>query len=78
MCSQELIRRLLQPDHKVEDNSENGGGEDGDGEIDQGQSQGLNEGMVQGGLLMSGNDGTLRVESRNFSHRRQRRKQKSA
>jgi hypothetical protein len=66
--AQELAGRALKAGHEVNDDAEEGHDNQGNGDVHEGMRESFDEWMVQGGLLVSHNDGSLRVESGNFRH----------
>ena len=67
--AQELASRALKSDHEVEDDAEESHDNQGNGHIHEGMRERFDEWMIQGRLLVSDDDRSLRVEGGNFGHR---------
>jgi hypothetical protein len=64
-----LARRAFQAGHEIDDDAEEGYDNQGNGYVHKGMRSSFGKWMVQGGLLVSDDDGSLKVESGNFRHR---------
>jgi hypothetical protein len=66
--AQELAGRALKSGREIDDVAEERHDNQGNGYIHEGMRESFDEWMVQGGLLVSHDDGSLRVKSANFRH----------
>lgn len=67
----------MQACDKIKHDTKNDCGDKSYGKVDDGESESLDEGMIQCSFLMAKDDRTLSEESRDLRHTRERREQKS-
>lgn len=72
MYAQELVRRLLQADHKVEQDGEHARGSERDRHVHERERDGLDEGVVQRGFALPEDDRALGEQGGDLGHARKR------